>query len=444
MREVTWDDAIALISGVGVKCVGEIAALVRDNPDCGVPVIVEYRYGQQIFRDGQLFWPNGQPAPQEYFREDISCLGVVLKNVCEVHDHRVKRPDDERTVRAPEALLGAGQWLGLFEFLDRMCGISDIASPDWSISAGATQLLTMQRVATKGVHNKRNKEYGLSEEPRNLCEAVTPILANSSNAWRVEILFLPARFLALLSRNVQGPEQCSLDQALFSQLSVTAWSSLAKTRHAAYDEILALFMRIGRHLQLHKDVEVFRTPHVIEAAARFAAYLMRVQAGTAVAYTPTMADDEAGPFSEISSMASRWGIYPPAIMRPTYVAKDETGYIRLADIDPPRFSKSGGRNFKGRLEEVQTRLRLLLDNAHEADLGPQQRRHIVAIDDLLLRTMVWLPPRTTEGHAMGWWKKGDKIQFGRMEEGDFFCDAFKGIRPPPKSPFFTAAVRIIR
>lgn len=472
VTSIDWKAAVAELNDAGVPCADEIEALLAHAQHEGeTPIICDYAFGEAVFRNGQLRWPGDEDPPEAYFASDGRCLGLILRNSCEVLDRRAQRGGDERDVRVPEAVLPRGSWLGLFEYLDRICGVDEIASPDWNINAGTTQIAAVGKTET-GEVVKALARAGHPFPPAepNLMQVVKHVFQSRGSDWKTRMLFLPVSFLDLMTHEALGAEKCQVRQALFTQLAITAWRTHAKARQgAAFEELFALF----RQLHHNGAAATGDVLDQLEVAARLGSTLLRVSSGTALAYQPRLEDDDHAPYARIAETIEICGIEPHHVLGPRALSAGQQGFLRLQDIDPVYFGK-GQTSFLDRLNPISERLYWILRQDRHA-LRDEQKRHLERLSEALLNTMVRIPgtkkpPQGEDGQGtadvqkekpgrsknrakaetaappsiLSWANpKEIKLRPTQEREGEFWNDCFgAGNSPGERSPFFTACLRI--
>lgn len=453
LQVLTWPEATAEMSKAGADGASELLHFVEKHfpNDPPLPAIVEYSYGDHIFHNGDLLWPNGAKPPEAYWGPNGLALGLVLQNQCEVQARGHRLPRDNRTARAPEALLGPGEWLGLFEFFDRLEGIHPLSSPNWSISAGARAIFSLvARMGTDDLAKARRREFDVTTQigKHTSCfQFLEPMIKDRATApsWKVRILFLPVSLLAKFLEAIAVPNGDREELELFRFLSRKAWRNFRRSGRDADHEIRDYVLGAADHARRENDraradhapYPSFEDLDQLIAAAAMGSFLYKAQSGQAVVYGPSQQNDSAGPFENLSEFLGRCGV-PAVVMRPFYATSGDIGFYRLQDIHPAHF----GEKFEARLNHIATALKVLLTMPHEWT----GREHIAA---LYGAARFRVPASAGGAKGTGETKTlRPRLQAGGNalvpDPEPFFTDAFQKplTPPPPRAAFFRAVVRV--
>ncbi len=189
---------------------------------------VSYHYGEDILRDGAL----AHPELAEQLDYAHIPLSIVLSNNAELYI------DNHRRL-IPLNILQEGSIFGDYEILDQIYGTDN--KPLWSISAGAKNIFSLQKLTETAKFKKLKQAY-------QLCDDDLPTTYGQHNrlfkqiaktaSWRCKILFFP--------RSILKPtiDQKRSHHLLWSFIVQSSWksvnSSIEHMKNNLYWERLSL------------------------------------------------------------------------------------------------------------------------------------------------------------------------------------------------------------
>jgi hypothetical protein len=100
-------------------------------------MIAEYRYGARIIEDGWPYLPAELPFPDHFVTSERLPLGLIMENSCESTEYAATT---DTNVPIAEAILGPGEFIGLFEAVDVLTRVPSPSPPNWNIYAGVCSI----------------------------------------------------------------------------------------------------------------------------------------------------------------------------------------------------------------------------------------------------------------------------------------------------------------
>jgi hypothetical protein len=297
-----------------------------DTPLRDEPIFhITYGYGAIIVKDGTLTLPDS--APFELRRRCLGAvypssfpLAFVLKNSVEVF----LNSDLPGSSTAPQRVISAGEWFGVFEALDAFYGCSS-GRPPWKVSAGARSVHVLRKWGHSGLQRTLTKQLNLTNPEsefgknwRNLENDAWLLLRRiariAAPEWSTQIVLFPKRWIHN-QRLEKSPQFIALRNMLFG----VGWNQSTFLRRSSSldSEIQILQHDTNRRYDIPWD---YVLPHMKR--------MIEICQGEAVAFTHALEKDTHGPFEEckqwlmsirdISSDKSY-----PVILRPFHMNEEQ-------------------------------------------------------------------------------------------------------------------------
>jgi hypothetical protein len=359
--------------------------------------LARYPFADYIIRAGHALAPGGKDFPADWLVTGQLPFGVILKNAVEVVEGVVGSTSIDGM---PQAILGTGELMGLFELVDKLKDAKGPIKPDWTIYSGARSIRFIEFPTQEGKWTKLRAKYPQSLGPYNRYEAqrhdefyylrrIRPLL-DLCRQWSSEILYFSPGWVALLGNGSIGAlTGANQDDAhrLVRFLTDTAWQPAATVRQSSN-----MVKKILESWGGSKDV-----------ARCNAAYLLvtlcgEVLAGRRPCFVPVGDRPDLAPFETIQRDFLRVGDLRETILAPAYLGPGQSGYVPLHLYVPGAFRE----NPKDGLAEVLKIIARTKRRARERHVEQDVEHAAVPaldVDDIFSRSQFRV--RTGQARRMG-------------------------------------------
>ncbi|MDX2263894.1 MAG: hypothetical protein NW215_02835 [Hyphomicrobiales bacterium] len=438
---VSWEEACAQFRHVRAPLSEHLSRFYSFVPEKRRPnlkvAIVEYDYGEKIIEDGWPYWRGGAPVPDEFIIAQGLPLGFILENSCEVLDYAVSLG---ATMQVSQALLPAGEAIGLFEMTDALTELPHPKTPAWQIVAGAASIHALPNLSTQQNINKLEKALGEQIDHFRLREATSLLdqlmclraFEDIRRDWRVKIAYFSKGWFDELMLHYEEAPASTLIRILLRQ----AWKSVARVR-TQDTNLLYERLRSGRGAARN---------HMAAAAASLIIAAENVIAGRRPCFTPRRDLCDAGPFQAISETII--GAVTPEswILAPAYLnEQNPVGYMKLEHAASALMDGGGSKGMKDKVLEMMSILR----SAAQKEANARHARFEVAAYAGLVEKLMFQTPSTRLGApdtkpSVYRITFDDRMMLARpiaLTPQDFYAPLFTTL-PKERCPFFRNAVRV--
>jgi hypothetical protein len=301
--------------------------------------LARYPFADYVIRAGHALAPAGKEFPADWLVTDQLPFGVILKNCVEVVEGVIGSTGIDGM---PQAILGAGELIGLFELVDKLKEAKGPIKPDWTIYSGARSIRFIEFPTQEGKWTKLRARYPQWLGPYNRDEAPTydefyylkrirPLL-EECRRWSSEILYFSPGWAELLGNGsigaLTGANQEDAHR-LVRFLTDTAWLPAATVRQSSHMTEKMLESWGGS-----KDVARCNAAHLLLTLCR------EVLAGRRPCFVPVRGRPDFAPFETIQGDFLRVADLRETILAPAYLGPGESGYIPLHLYVPDAFQVS--------------------------------------------------------------------------------------------------------
>ncbi len=298
--------------------------------------LARYPFADYIIRAGHALAPGGKEFPADWLVTDQLPFGVILKNCVEVVEGVVGPTGIDGM---PQAILGAGDLLGLFELVDKLKEAKGPIKPDWTIYSGARSIRFIDFPTQEGKWTKLRARYPQWLGPYNRDEAQThdefyylkrirPLL-DECRQWSSEILYFSQEWAALLGNGAIGALTGIAQEdahRLVRFLTDTAWLPAATVRQSSH-----MMEKMLQSWGGSKDVARCNAAYLLLTLCR------EVLAGRRPCFVPVRGRPDFAPFETIQCDFLRVADLRETILAPAYLGPGESGYIPLHLYVPDAF-----------------------------------------------------------------------------------------------------------
>lgn len=401
--------------------------------------VVEYSYGEKIVEDGWPYWPGEAEIPPEFIIAQGLPLGFILENSCEILEYSV---GPVSVTQVSQAMLQAGEAIGLFEMTDALTEMPQPKAPDWHITAGATSIHALPNLGTQ--QNVNRLEKALNEHIDHFSFSDAPYLIDQllslramdtiRQGWRVRIVYFSrAWFDELMPRQYDEGAPSTLIRVMLRQ----AWKSTARVRNYQ-SNVLYERLRIVRGGGTRTQMAA--------AAAALLTGTENVLAGRRPCYVPMRSDGPAGPFGAISQEIIGAATSENWVLAPCYLEADvRVGYLKLEHVAPPILDAGTSKGMKDKVTEMMSILR----SAAQKEANAKRAKFEIASYVRLLDRMMFQTPNTRAGstdngpsvYRIMLDERFSNVKSLPMTPKEFYAPLFSTL-PNERCPFFRNAVRL--
>ena len=301
--------------------------------------LARYPFADYIIRAGHALAPAGKDFPADWLVTDQLPFGVIIKNSVEVVEGVVGSTSIDGM---PQAILGRGELIGLFELVDRLKDAKGPVKPDWTIYSGARSIRFIEFPTQEGKWTKLRAKYPQSLGPYNRNEAQThdefyylrrirPLLERCRQ-WSSEILYFSPGWVALLGNGSIGAlTGTNQDDAhrLVRFLTDTAWQPAARVRQSSN-----MTEKILESWGGSKDVARCNAAYLLITLCR------EVLAGRRPCFVPVRGRLDFAPFETIQRDFLKVSDLRETILAPAYLGPGQSGFIPLHLYVPDAFQEN--------------------------------------------------------------------------------------------------------
>jgi hypothetical protein len=369
MRDIGGRDGIRRISEVHPE-LGIVLATVFESVGEQLQErlsfsLAAYPFSDSVINGGRPLAPQGREFPSPLILTEQLPFGIILSNCLEVVEGVV---GSTSIVGVPQAVLGKGEFIGLFELIDRIKKAKGPPKPDWTIYSGARSIRFLDFPSQKAKWEKLRNMYRNCLEPyskRNTpyeeffyIQQLTPVL-EKCREWTAEILYFSPAWADLLEGQTVS-ENGGAVVKLLSLLTDTAWRSAARVRQSSnlIEEMLEAWggdQSVSRCAAAHLLISVGR----------------EILTGRRPCFVPVIGDTDLGPFEIIRKDILAVADLRETLLGPQYLNGEEAGYIALHQFVPAAFNDNpldGLRAVCGIIANTKKKVRQNALN-HQTDSG---------------------------------------------------------------------------
>jgi hypothetical protein len=355
-QTLSWDDARGEISQLLPELADALNILYETQPskikDTLCMIAAEYNYGDAIVFDGSPYLAGGTAFPEIYLSSTGLPLGIITENNCEVAELKAV---GLQKAEIPNAILSAGQFIGLFEAADSITEVPGSTAPPWRIYAGCCNIYAIPNLGTQQNRTRLTRVFGHhvgqfdhEAEPRLIDQLKRlPVFHDIAKNWKVRIIYFANSWLSLLAANRSDKNVRRVTDGLLRR----AWKNLARIRDYESELVRVKLHQAMPHGPKHVEIA--------NAASHFFKSVSDVIDGRHPAYVPTRRNSDHGPFGEIASHILRHVTDQDWIICPAYLSTswsgDEgltTGYLKLDHIVPELLANRVGSTERRVLDMV--------------------------------------------------------------------------------------------
>ncbi len=401
---------------------------------------LDYPFSSPLIVGGQPLGPDRKPLPQELLVSPSLPCGIIIGGYCEVDEAVLA---SKTPLYTPQALLGPGEWIGLFELLDQIVPAQGPKYPDWTISSGARTIHCLQNAAKKTAYNKIRTHHsrlhhaslhGWDEEEfknydiHDLLEIVKPVW-NQTQGWKASVMYFSPEWFVDLAKLETRQTRRSAALAFLRLLLEAGWRAEARVRESGSELYDALVAFGGQHSVKH-----------YEAAYQLLEKCRQIIEGRRPCFIPVSQTDAFGPWDAIIEGIVKPSMTKPdqvasAVMVPRYLRPGEVGFLPLAHIIPGLFDEDAA----GRMQEVIN----VIQTARTTAPSRKYRAANLKVEDLFPHITIRIK---TGGNSV---EKAFRVPLEAQRDlieipiEKFYRDRFAK-QPPTSSEFFRVAIRIER
>ncbi len=304
---------------------------------------VQYPFLARVMHNGQPRGPADDGLGGEYAIAHGLPFGVILENTCEVLDTVI----GGRGATMPQAILGPGSAIGLFELIDSLAGEIRPRRPDWTIVAGSENLYTACAVDRRDFvdHLRRNSEWfdkGLFERRPTIAEKlrVVPSVMKSLQRWSVDVLYFNRAWFDRIAEtftdlpNIDSHVQLrAATRNLLHVLYTRAWRSISSLRSSSAAMYNAF---VPPNESLAPNAVILATH-----AFQFFSLIVDILAARRPSFVLDREDSEAGPYRTLCSEFLEAGgmVQDLFFMRPAYLGpQHQVAFVPLETYLPRIFN----------------------------------------------------------------------------------------------------------
>jgi hypothetical protein len=343
MEAIDGPTGIAILRAVNPQLANLVGSVFESSSDARKAELsfarARYPFSDYIIRAGQALAPAGKDFPSDWLVTDQFPFGIIVKNAVEVVEGVI---GSTSVVGMPQAVLGVGDFIGLFELLDKLKDAPGPPKPDWTIYSGAHSFRFIEYPTQEGKWKKLRAKYPQSLGPYDRDEAplleelyylkrIRPLL-EQCREWESEILYFSPGWVALLGNGSIG-ELLGANQdaalGLVRCLTDTAWLAAATVRQSSNITEKMLESWGGS-----RDVTKCNAAYVLITLCR------EVLAGRRPCFVPVDERPDFAPFETIQREFLRVADLRETILAPSYLGHGQTGYIPLHLYVPDAFRQS--------------------------------------------------------------------------------------------------------
>jgi hypothetical protein len=395
---------------------------------------IDYPFSSPLIIGGEPLGPDGKPLPPELLVSPRLPCGMIVDGYCEVGEAVLA---SEVPIYTPQALLGPGEWIGLFELLDQVVPAQGPKYPDWTISAGARTFYCLQNPAKKTAYTRIRNHHLRSSPPWDrvefenrdthyLLEIIKPV-REQARKWTASVVYFSPQWFSELSKTEIRQSRRSPALAFFRLLLEAGWRAEARIRESdsvLYDALVAFG---GQH-----PVKFYDAAYQIVEKCR------QVLEGRRPCFIPVDRSDDFGPWQAIIDGIVVPAGFAPEIMVPRYLQPGEVGYLPLAHIIPDLFE-----------EHAIERMQEVIDVIRTARTVAKVKNHrVVNLEIAELFRNISLRIKTGGDSTVKAFDLPleDERELRPIRVEDFYKDRFPDVarQPKPGSEFFRVAIRIKR
>jgi hypothetical protein len=326
----------------------------------------KYNFSSVIIQDGVPISPDGCSFDDEFIFPSGLPLGIITKNYCDVIEYKPVSNDTKYNLSyQSKAILGIGDFLGVFEFMDYVHSVNINSLPDWTILSGCNNFFFSGEIP-KGKFNAINSAnsinltFGQFNDSLFIGERINKILSHiKAPIPAVEILFFSKAWYNLIFEELpkdiisDDTDSCDLEMA---QL---------KIRHA-------LLSRSWRAASISRDIhsnlrQYFKSSDgdANENGYNLMTSILDIVYLRRAIYRPARPNTTMIPYEEIIKSVLEPAQLAPIVMVPKYYKEDRDNYVPLSMLMPS--IASGGSTTQTRLHAAIVAIRSARREAEKKD-----------------------------------------------------------------------------
>jgi hypothetical protein len=333
---------------------------------------VQYPFLARIMLNGQSRGPTDDGLGEDYAVAQGLPFGVILNNTCEVLDTVI----GGRGATMPQAILGPGNSIGLFELIDLLAGEKRPRRPDWTIVAGSENLFTACPVDRHDFVERLRRsstdwfDKGLYERQSGVADKVRLVssVVESIQNWFVEVLYFNRAWFEKIAQvtadlpNIDTHDRLrATTRNLLHILYTRAWRSIASLRSSSFAMYNAF---VPPDEPLPPNTVILATQ-----AFQFFSLLVDVLGARRPSFIVDREDSDAGPYGTLCSKFLQVGGVERDLffMRPAYLSPQQSvAFVPLETYLP--------RIFNGRVanREILEQLFDQIRNAYQRAIKKEQ------------------------------------------------------------------------
>lgn len=196
-----------------------------------------YRYGDLLIDSGRAFWPGGEKFPEAYVVAKGLPFGLILTKMCDVIEPSVSTNKNQMVHYNSQALLAQGEFIGLFELLDKYLYNDNGPQPDWTIASGTKNIIPPTNLANSHIKKLIQKNFGLYGWNKSFSfnTFVDDIISSEKinhiiDGWHVDVLLFSKCWFDNLFEMVHFDQMPEETLPLYYYLTKKAWQSVTRIR----------------------------------------------------------------------------------------------------------------------------------------------------------------------------------------------------------------------
>jgi hypothetical protein len=441
-RTLDWDHARAEISRVRpnlARCLDELYQMQVASGRRSLEVIsVEYNYADNIIHEGRAMLPEAESFSENFIIGNKLPLGIITRNSCEVTAYE---SIGKTKVAFADTILVPGDFVGLFEAVDRITKVRFTPPPQWNIVAGVCSIHAIPNLATQQSRKRLARAYRYHLGDLGLSDAAglidqlkrLPPFHEIAQSWRAKILYFSRSWIEALETDPFSEPKLKLTDNLLRQ----AWVNLARIHD-----------KDPRPLQrrLHEAVhETGDHGETADAAGSLFKGVGDVLAGRHPVYIPLAENSSSGPFGDIAEKILSHITKQSWVLSPAYLSDTvKSGYLKLEHLVPAILAPRSEGGIKDRVLELMNVLRLAVRNkARAGDRDEEMTFYTECLNNIMFQTpaagsgverrpsiyMVRFDPRRLSAEPKD------------FSADDFYSPQFR-VHPNERCAFFRSSVKI--
>ena len=318
-----------------------------------------YPFASRILDTGTPYWPEGTKIDNDFVVAKGVPFSIILSKSCEIFEYTIPlMPESPK----PTALLSKGDCIGLFELFDQRDTDASGGQPDWSISAGSTNVRSIVNFDAAVTLRKLQQRFGGFDTDRfrsstTLSEKAMfiPEMQHLLSDWTVDLLFFSKSWFDYLFEYERRSDDAAFAACrLRSELYAAGWRSVSRIR-AANTSFMRFF---SPGLRSNADLHLVESSHALTVTVADVIY------SRTPVYVLDRDSEEVAPVNIICSELLSSLMYDPIAIRPAYLGEShDVGYMPLDFISPYiiRFGPAS-HNIRNRIAAIAQKIRNASDS----------------------------------------------------------------------------------